>query len=125
MQIQNNNTYLIALVNDKIVGMLMYGKSRDDKYKESGEINAIYILKEYQGKGIGKKLFLEAIKYLVDENYDNMIIGCLEGNPSNNFYIKMGGKLDYKTEFNIGGKGYLKNVFYFNDIKSYLSYIEP
>jgi len=123
-QIQDNNPYLIALVNGKIVGMLMYGKSRDDKHTESGEINAIYVLKEYQGNGIGKKMFLEAVKYLVNENYDSMIIGCLAGNPSNNFYIKMGGKLDYKTECNIGGKRYMENVFYFNNIKSFDSNIK-
>ena len=116
-QIQDNNPYLIALINGKIVGMLLYGKSRDDKHKESGEINAIYVLKEYQGYGIGKKLFLEAVKCLVNENYNSMIIGCLERNPSNNFYIKMGGKIDYKTECTIGGKNYIENIFYFDNIK--------
>lgn len=33
-QIQDNNPYLIALVDGEIVGMLSYGKSRDDKHKE-------------------------------------------------------------------------------------------
>jgi len=111
-QLQDNNPYLIALVNGKIVGMVLYGKSRDDKHKKSVGINAIYVLKEYHGNGIGKKLFLEAVIYLVDENYNSIIIGCLEGNPSNNFYIKMGGKIDYKTECTIDGKNYIENVFY-------------
>ena len=115
-QIQDNNPYLIALIDGEIVGMLSYGKSRVDKHKESGEINAIYVLKEYQGNGIGKKLFLEAIKYLINKNYNSMIIGCLEGNTSNNFYIKMGGKVDYKTECTIGGKTYIENIFYFDNI---------
>ncbi len=119
-QIQENNPYLIALVNGKIVGMLTYGKSRADKHKESGEINAIYVLKEYQGNGIGKKLFLEAVNYLVKDSFDSMIIGCLEGNPSNNFYIKMGGKLEYKTECIIGEKNYIENMFYFNNINALL-----
>lgn len=118
-RIQDKNPYLIALVNGKIVGMLAYGKSRDNKHGDSGEINAIYVLEEYQGNGIGKKLFLEAVKYLVNENYDSMIIGCLEGNPSNNFYIKMGGKLDYQTECTLGGKNYIENIFYFNNLNSY------
>ena len=116
-QIQDNNPYLIALVNGEIVGMLLYGKSRDDKYKKSGEINAIYVLKEYQGNGIGKKLLLEAVKYLVNENYNSMIIGCLEGSTSNDFYIKMGGKIDYKTECTIGEKNYIENIYYFDNIK--------
>ena len=33
-QLQNNNPYLVALVNGKIVGMLFYGKSRDDRHKD-------------------------------------------------------------------------------------------
>lgn len=46
-----------------------------------------------------------------------MIIGCLEGSTSNDFYIKMGGKIDYKTECTIGEKNYIENIYYFDNIK--------
>ena len=48
---------LVAIVNTQIVGFSMFGKNRDDKHQYQAEIYGIYLLKEHQGKGIGKSLF--------------------------------------------------------------------
>ena len=43
--------------------------------------------------GYGRKLIETGIKELKIMGYDQMIIGCLQSNPSNEFYKHMGGKL--------------------------------
>ena len=57
------NTY-VALMNNKIVGYSCYLKSRDEDLDDTGEIMAIYLLKKYQGLGIGKKLLEVCYKEL-------------------------------------------------------------
>ena len=46
----------------------------------------------YKGNGYGRKLVEEAIKKLKQLGCDKMIIACLKGNPSNEFYKHIGGK---------------------------------
>lgn len=56
--------FLIAKADSKIVGTISFGKSNDlinkitkNEYKDIWEIATVYVLPEYQGKSIGKKLF--------------------------------------------------------------------
>ncbi|WP_328286263.1 GNAT family N-acetyltransferase [Peribacillus psychrosaccharolyticus] len=47
----------------------MVGKERSSKYPDyTGELYAIYILKEYQGNGLGKLLVKPIIKELQQKN---------------------------------------------------------
>lgn len=63
--IKNNiNEHIVKILDNKIVGFASYGKERTGNYIYKGEIQAIYVLKEYQGIGIGKQLFFKAIKQL-------------------------------------------------------------
>ncbi|GGI42543.1 GNAT family N-acetyltransferase [Mammaliicoccus stepanovicii] len=56
-----NAPCLVAEVDDSIVGFLMYSKDKDsDVGNYCGEIMVIYLLKEFQNKGVGSKLMEEA-----------------------------------------------------------------
>lgn len=54
------------------------------------------------------------IEELKNMGYDKMLIGCLIGNPSNEFYKHMGGKL-IKTR-TLEKLQLLENVYYFKKI---------
>ena len=45
--------FFVAECGDRIVGMAVCKASRNPDYPLDGEIQAIYILKEYQGRRIG------------------------------------------------------------------------
>ena len=83
---------LVLEVDNEIVGFANYGKSSEN-IENCGEIFAIYILKKFQGKGLGKKLIEKCITELKKLNLDRMIISCLKENPSNEFYKHIGGKI--------------------------------
>lgn len=87
----NDNNKLVLEVDNEVVGFTNYGKSDDNSFENCGEIFALYILKEYQGNGYGKKLVEETKKELKKMGFDKMIIACLKGNPSNEFYKHIGG----------------------------------
>lgn len=107
---EKDNNYLVLEIDSKVVGFVKYGASKDKKY---GEINAIYILSEYKGMGLGRKLIESAVKELKKMNYNEYIIGCLDGNKANDFYKHLGGKLIDTRIFKNTGEDLKENVYLF------------
>ncbi len=91
---KNNKTmkdiyeYLL-FINDELSGFIRFGKSETET--DMGEIYALYVLSKYQKLGYGKKLVDFGIDKLKVMGYKKMIIACLKGNPSNDFYKHIGG----------------------------------
>lgn len=111
---EEDNHQLVLEVDNKVVGFVNVGDTDDTTYDNCGELHAIYIISDYKGNGFGKELFKAGIEELKRMGYDKMLIGCLDGNPSNEFYKHMGGKL-IKTR--IFEKLQLpENVYYFKKI---------
>lgn len=107
----------VATDEENVVGMLTYGKCREEDklgLSNCGEVYAIYILKKYQQKGIGKKLINFAIEDLSNENYEKFIIWALKENPSVEFYKKIGGKIRFKKDIKIGEQVLEEIGFIFN-----------
>ena len=116
-QIRDRNDLYVALVDGRIVGMISCGKSRNDDYLNCGEIYAIYVLEEYQGLGLGKKLFMTAIKDLIDSGYDSMILNVLKGNKTIIFYEKYLGVNVGSRKDEIYGYEITEYIMLFDDIK--------
>ena len=110
----SNNHYYVLEVNNKIVGFINVGASYDKDYSDCGEICALYIINGFKGYGFGKKLVEVGIKELKSMGYNKMIIGCLVGNKSNEFYKHIGGKY-VKTRV-IEMLQLPENVYYFDTI---------
>lgn len=81
-----------------------------DKYEKSAKIYSLYILKEYQGNGYGKLLYNYAIENMLKIEIKKLVIGCLEGNTSNNFYKHLGGKYIGNHLFR---EKYIENIYLF------------
>jgi len=89
---ENNNNQFVLEVDNEVAGFVNFGAAHDEEYKNCGEIIALYIISKYKGNGFGRKLVEEAVKELKILGFDKMIIACLKGNPSNEFYKHIGGK---------------------------------
>lgn len=101
------NTY-VAIVDNKIVGFSCYLESRDEDLEDTGEIMAIYILKEYQGFGIGKKLMEVCYKEL--SQYSKLSLWVLGSNKKSvGFYERQGFVADGKTKM-LHGKEVIRMV---------------
>ncbi len=100
-------SFLVAEKNGKIIGFCSGGKIRKlSKRTEGyeGEIKAIYILKEHQKKGLGKKIIALYEEIFRQNKIFSYIIWVLKDNESKNFYRKLGGKLITTKTYEIGGK---------------------
>lgn len=109
----NPMKYSVVVINNKVVGVMTCINCRNEKYKDFGEIQSLYVLKEYQGQGIGKALIEEGKRLLKQKGYNEMIIECLKENPSCLFYKAMGGKEMEVIDSCIANQILQSAVFYF------------
>ena len=111
--IEVRNNFIVAKEDNTIVGFACYGKSRNEEFVDSGEIYALYVLSGFQGKGIGREIFDSCIGELKKEGYESLIINCLKGNKSMEFYKHMGGKLIGKSMDEIHGVNLTSDILLF------------
>lgn len=109
ININDQPDYYVLTLQGKIIGWIYYTLD-SDKYKNAAEIHSLYILKEYQGNGYGSLLFKYAVKNIIKKDINKLIIGCLDGNPSNNFYKHLGGKYIGNCLFR---EKYVENIYLF------------
>ena len=83
---------LIAMDGIKVVGFISYGNFRDETI-QAGEIIALYVLKDYYGKGIAQKLVKAALTDL--DHFSEIFLWVLKDNKrAIAFYQKMGFTFD-------------------------------
>lgn len=111
---ETENHQFVLEVDNKIVGFINVGSTDETEFDNCGEIYAIYIINGYKGYGFGKKLIEAGIQELKNMGYDKMVIGCLEGNKTNEFYKHIGGKF-IKTRI-FERLQLPENVYYFDKI---------
>ncbi|WP_206459141.1 GNAT family N-acetyltransferase [Anaerovorax sp. IOR16] len=76
---------------EKMLGCIAYGKSRDEKFEDWGEIVSLYMLPQYYGKGYGTKLIKNALNDLEYMGFNKIYLWVLEENfKSKKFYEKNG-----------------------------------
>ena len=97
-QKDGNFTYVAENELGQIVGFANAGIERSRNLVYRGELNAIYILKDYQKKGIGRELVrVVAARFSQTEIY-SMLVWVLKDNSASCFYQKLGGeKVDRKN----------------------------
>lgn len=94
-----------------IVGFADFGKIRDYQSKFEAELYAIYLLRDFQRKGIGGKLFDLGVKYLVANNMNSLSLTALEVSPYKRFYEKMGGYLVERKATNFEDESYTTVIY--------------
>ena len=106
----------LLYADNEPVGIVAVCKSRDDKYPNSGELCALYLLNKAKKNGYGRIMFEKAKEELKNMGFNDMVIFCIKENPTNNFYKYMGGELVCSKERNIGGKDLVENIYYYKKI---------
>ena len=85
--------YFIADCNGSDCGIISYHKYEEDDYKDCAYIMQLYVLPEYQKKGIGKSLMKYLFVILKDNGYKRAVLNTLEDNSNARaFYEKLGFK---------------------------------
>lgn len=86
------NTLFVAIFDDKIIGFMNCGEPYRPYLHFKQEMGLLYILQEYQRKGIGTRLFSIAKEVIKNKGYNEFFISVNKYNiGALNFYVAMGG----------------------------------
>lgn len=97
--------------NNNVLGIMKIKKSNRKGYENCGEVQLLYLYANEKGKGYGKALINKAFEALKEKGYKKVVIGCLVGNPSNEFYKHIGGKFIGQEAWSIFDENYIENVY--------------
>lgn len=122
--VENTDKYYVATVDDKVVGFVYYEKSSEEKYKDYGYLEAIYLTDEYKGLGIGKMLFNVAVNGLKNMGYNKFYLHCLTGNKTLGFYEKYTGKVIDTIKYPLRDFDVDADVVLFDDIDEVLNMLD-
>ncbi len=103
----------------KVVGFASGGPEREGNQTYRGEIYAIYVLKEHQGKGIGRRLVSALAERFLANGLGSMLAWVLTDNhPACRFYESLGGEQVGRKKSTIGGTNLEEVAYGWRDIAS-------
>ncbi|HLN64384.1 MAG TPA: GNAT family N-acetyltransferase [Symbiobacteriaceae bacterium] len=86
-----------------IAGFVSGGPQRDEGLDYRGELYAIYLLEDAQGRGAGRGLMQALARELHAAGYRDLMLWVLTTNRSRQFYEHMGGQFITTKAVEIGG----------------------
>ncbi|MBG9452634.1 acetyltransferase [Lysinibacillus sphaericus] len=89
--LEKGSYYLIAKENDKLIGWILIGASKDQfTDKMNGFIYELFVLEEFRGNGISKMLMRAGIDHLKQDGYSEIRLSAFAGNQAIKLYEKLG-----------------------------------
>jgi GNAT superfamily N-acetyltransferase len=83
---------LVLDCDEALVGYATLGRSRAPALRPRGEIYELYVRPEYQGCGLGRRLFADARSQLRRHGLEGLLVWALADNEmACRFYLAMGG----------------------------------
>ncbi|WP_423410418.1 GNAT family N-acetyltransferase [Heyndrickxia sp. MSNUG] len=89
--LEKGSYYLIATENNKLMGWILIGTSKDPfTDRMNGFIYELYVLEEFRGNGISKLLMRAGIDHLKQDGYAEIRLSAFAGNQAIKQYEKLG-----------------------------------
>src|SRR5262249_41097825 len=95
---------VVSDADSRVVGFASGGAPRDGDPVYAGELDAIYLLRQAQGQGVGRRLVAAVTRTLAERGIDSLLLWVFAENPARRFYEALGGKLVGQQQFELGGR---------------------
>lgn len=105
--------------SEGIVGFASSGPEREDGTGFDAELYAIYLLENYQGRGIGRKLIDRSVDLLRKAGCDSLRVWVLAGNPAEQFYSRLGGKRSGEKPLLMAGRQLSEVSYAWHDLTTF------
>lgn len=113
--IRRGSNILVLDFDEEIVGYATYGRNRIQTMPYRGEIFELYLLPEFQGLGLGLRLFKAARADLTRHGCRSAIVWALaENDRAVRFYERLGGRALQSAPENFGAKKLERIAFAFD-----------
>jgi GNAT superfamily N-acetyltransferase len=102
-------------IGQGVAGYASYGRCRDRSLPADGEIDELYLLPEYQGVGLGRRLFRAVRNDLKARDMGRRIVlwALADNERACGFYEGMGGRSVARVEERVGGVPLAKTAYLF------------
>ena len=97
--------------SNKVIGIMRLKPCDRVGFSDCGEVEMLYLYTDKKGNGYGKTLVNKAFEFFKAKGYKKVVIGCLDGNPSNGFYRHIGGKYVRQDSWDALDEHYMENVY--------------
>jgi ribosomal protein S18 acetylase RimI-like enzyme len=106
---------LVARADEQVVGFCTVGKPRTPGLAD-GEIETLYVLDDWQGQGIGRRLMQAGAGLLEQRGCGSAFLWVLQDNPSRWFYERLGGRPKMGSTTGVAGKRLAQTAYVWNPI---------
>lgn len=121
LQMQRKEQCTFVIMNEKdIVGFVSGGPERTKRFDYDSEIYTIYLLPEYQRKGLGAMLLKAFVEEMKVHGYESLLVWVLTQNPSSRFYERYDAKPVGEEETTIGEGTYQETAYGWESINELL-----
>ena len=104
-EIMRKRALLVLEVGGAVAGYSSFAPAPGRSHAGAAEIQELYLKPEYQGIGLGVRLFSAALKRIKSRGYGRVLVRALADNDrANGFYIRHGGTLIARSEETLGGR---------------------
>jgi GNAT superfamily N-acetyltransferase len=118
--VDGNDAHAVLLVAEDAAGDLValaLGTEVADESGRTAQVDALYVLPDRQGRGIGRLLLQESARRLLALGYVRLTIGVLSANlPARAFYEAMGGVESGRRTFDEDGHPLPETVYGWSDL---------
>jgi GNAT superfamily N-acetyltransferase len=108
--------YVAEVVDRGVIGFADCGEPREKIDPYQAELYAIFLLPEFQGAGVGRRLFSSCVEGLVKSGKSSMYLLAFEKSPYRSFYDKLGGVVIGKRQVDIEGTVFAAVVYGWKDL---------
>lgn len=116
LQHARGGIHVMTTAEDKVIAFSAAGRNSAPEFNCDAELYSLYLLKEYHGQGLGKRLFAFEIDKLKEAGYKSLFVYVLADNPSVAFYRSFNPDLERMLETPIGGQQYDELCLAWSDI---------
>jgi ribosomal protein S18 acetylase RimI-like enzyme len=107
---------LVAERKGMVVGFVHAGKIREAIETADAEIYSLYLLRDSQGRGIGRGLLRVVAAVLQQQGFTSVALWVLERNRSRGFYETSGGRLAASKVIEIGGARLMEVAYWWPEL---------
>ncbi|MXY76365.1 MAG: GNAT family N-acetyltransferase [Acidimicrobiia bacterium] len=100
------SNFLAETASGHVVGLAAGGPERTGNKNYLGELYLVYLLEQYQRRGLGRLLVSAVAERLLADGFDSMLLWVAKDNhPACRFYEALGGELIDSRTIDIAGAG--------------------